>query len=147
MSNPCRVPLSALTLFTPSTLFTPTLFKLKYIISVVMLIPLLLMAAISARAQVDGISSSSAGLNINFELDVYKSTVIDIVSSINDGPNRTYANTIPVNKIYGVNVSLTLIYCPQSFRIDRECLVRKLASVGTLVCMNEFVWCYILNIT
>lgn len=136
MYGPCREPLFAPTHLT-STLFTLTLFKLKYIILVVMLIPLILMAAISARAQVDGISSSSKGLNINFELDVYKSTITDIVSSINEGPNRTCSDTIPVKKIYGVNVSFSILYSPQRLRIDCECLVRKLAGLGALVCMNE----------
>ncbi|KZP12349.1 hypothetical protein FIBSPDRAFT_165084 [Athelia psychrophila] len=96
-----------------------------------MLVPLLLaVAATSARAQVAGISASSVGLNINFDLDVYSSTLSNIVASVNEGPNRTCEDVIPVKKIYGVNVSLSAIYSLQGIKCR---VVRKLAFNGTLV--------------
>lgn len=82
-----------------------------------MLIPFLLsVAATATRAQVAGISGSSVGLNINFDLDVYSSTLSNIVASVNEGPNRTSEDVVPVNKIYGVNVSLSVLCSPRRIK-------------------------------
>ncbi|KAF7975255.1 hypothetical protein HWV62_10124 [Athelia sp. TMB] len=59
------------------------------------------------RAQVAGISSSSEGLDINFDINVYESTINNIAASVNGGPNRTVQDAIPVQKIYGVNARMS----------------------------------------
>lgn len=66
-------------------------------------------SALRAQGQgVAGIGSSNAGSstdsNVHFDMDVYSSTVGSIISSLDDGPNRTYQQALPVNKLYGVNV-------------------------------------------
>jgi hypothetical protein len=73
------------------------------------LIVLLALPVVSAqRDLVSGIGKLSVhGDNIaQFNLDVYASTVIDIQSSVNDGPNRTASVSVPAKKLFGVNVSL-----------------------------------------
>ncbi|KAF7975271.1 hypothetical protein HWV62_10156 [Athelia sp. TMB] len=78
-----------------------------------MLVPLILVAAAaSVRAQVAGISASSEGLNINFDINVYESTLNNIAASVNAGPNRTVQDSIPVQKIYGVNFGNWLVSEP-----------------------------------
>ena len=92
----------------------------SYLIYLLMLVPLLLVAAAtSVRAQVAGISASSEGLNINFDINVYESTLNNIAASVNAGPNRTVQDSIPVQKIYGVNVSRGLLGRDSTLRIWR----------------------------
>jgi len=77
------------------------------------LIFLLALPALSAqRDLVSGIGKLSVDTDniAQFNLDVYASTVADIKSSVNDGPNRTISLSLPAKKLYGVNVSLTVLF-------------------------------------
>jgi hypothetical protein len=67
---------------------------------------LLASVLVSAQHQVSGIGRLSSGStdDVQFNLDVYASTVNGIISSVNNGPNRTTSQCFPVEKLYGVNV-------------------------------------------
>ena len=67
---------------------------------------LLVLPVVYAQDYVSGIGQLSSGLteDVQFNLDVYASTVNVIVSSLNDGPNRTASHCLPVQRFYGVNV-------------------------------------------
>lgn len=66
-------------------------------------------AQVFAKEYVSGIGHLGSGSTekAQFSLDVYASTVHSIVSSINNGPNRTNSVALPVDKLYGVNVCLS----------------------------------------
>jgi hypothetical protein len=78
--------------------------------------PLILLLALPAvfakRDLVSGIGKMSVDTDniAQFNLGVYASTVADIKSSVNDGPNRTTSLSLPVQKLYGVNVSLMVLF-------------------------------------
>jgi hypothetical protein len=67
---------------------------------------LLASVLVSAQHQVSGIGRLSSGStdDVQFNLDVYASAVNGIISSVNNGPNRTTSQCFPVEKLYGVNV-------------------------------------------
>ncbi|KZP09600.1 glycoside hydrolase family 5 protein [Athelia psychrophila] len=106
-----------------------------------MLVPLLLaVAATSARAQVAGIGASSVGLNINFDLDVYSSTLNNIVASVNEGPNRTCEDAVPVKKIYGVNFGNWLILEPWMSPTEWEAMQGQFAANGDCSTVRQSEW-------
>jgi hypothetical protein len=66
----------------------------------------LAVSTVFAQEQVSGIGRLNAGFteDVQFNLGVYESAVNGIVSSVHNGPNRTVSHSVPVDKIYGVNV-------------------------------------------
>jgi hypothetical protein len=77
---------------------------------------LLVTVLASAQHQVAGIGrlSSDSTENVQFNLDVYASAVNGIISSVNNGPNRTTSQCFPAKKLYGVNVC---VICLVSVRL------------------------------
>ena len=68
---------------------------------------LLALSTVSAQ-MVSGIGrlSSDSRDDAQFSLGVFESAVRGIVLSMNNGPNRTVPQSLPVEKIYGVNVGV-----------------------------------------
>ena len=73
---------------------------------------LLMLSAVSAQEQVSGVGRLSFGSteDVQFNLGVYASAVDQIVSSVSNGPNRTTLQSLPVKKLYGVNVRVLCLY-------------------------------------
>lgn len=66
-----------------------------------------------AQAPVSGVSRLSLnGAEVKFSLDAYQSTITSIVSSVKQGPNRTVSESLPVPKLYGVNIGNWLVSEP-----------------------------------
>lgn len=66
-----------------------------------------------AQQPVSGVSRVNLnGAEVQFSLDVYESAVTSIVKSIDQGPNRTLSNSIPVPKLRGVNIGNWLVSEP-----------------------------------
>ena len=63
---------------------------------------------------------SGSTQTVPFSLEAYSSTVNSIVSSVKKGPNQTNSASLPVDKIYGVNVSTHLPFYPGSPHADRS---------------------------
>jgi hypothetical protein len=81
------------------------------------MLPLLLFAApaiVCAMELVSGVGRLSPGSEqtVQFNLDTYSSAITSIVSSVNQGPNRTNAASLPVDKMYGVNIGNWLLSEP-----------------------------------
>lgn len=65
---------------------------------------------IRAQQLVSGISRVRLNNpSVQFSLDAYSETVVSIDASVKSGPNRTASNSLPVPKLYGVNVSFICI--------------------------------------
>lgn len=82
----------------------------SFVLPIVMfLLTLLLLAlpVVYAQNWVSGTGRLNSGSDqaVSFSSEAYSSTVKSIVSSIEQGPNRTTSTSLPVDKIYGVNVS------------------------------------------
>lgn len=65
---------------------------------------------VSAKNYVSGTGRLNSGSEqeVQFSWSVYASSIQSISSSVNNGPNRTVSSSLPVKKLYGVNVCFSL---------------------------------------
>jgi hypothetical protein len=80
---------------------------LTFFLPVVLLVAIPVIRALDLVSGVGRLNSGATQI-VQFSLDTYSSTITSIVSSVSQGPNRTSLDSLPVNKIYGVNVSTRL---------------------------------------
>jgi hypothetical protein len=68
---------------------------------------LLLVPLARAANSVAGVGQLNSGgvQTSSFSMGSYEDTVQSIFASLTQGPNRTLAASVPVKKVYGVNVS------------------------------------------
>src|SRR5882762_9051186 len=73
-----------------------------------------------AQEPVSGVSRMNLnGVEVQFSLETYQSTVTSIVKSLDQGPNRTLSNSIPIPKLRGVNIGNWLLsepWCVYEFK-------------------------------
>lgn len=96
---------------------TPTLvLNLSLMFSKVYFVALGMVALpLLSRAQepVSGVSRTNLnGVEVQFSLDVFDTTVTSIVNSLDQGPNRTLSDSLPVPKLRGVNIGNWLLSEP-----------------------------------
>lgn len=66
----------------------------------------LLAALVAAASYTSGVGRLNSGgpQHVSFNLDSYQDAIDTIFESLAEGPNRTLSASVPVDKVYGVNV-------------------------------------------